>query len=141
MSTAQENYNAAYWGSKNPRVKSTYEKSLEYSKFNREAVMYDLATELEAEGLTSQADLIDYPIMVELKDPYIMMVEIRAPGGYTWTPSALQRPIGDIPGIAVPGVPPLPGQKMYDPAHPPDGSILVITDEADFAPFESASVT
>ena len=80
----------------------TYETCQSMPKLEREGAMYSLAVELESEGLVSQADLIDYPVMVELKDPFIMNVEIRNPAGYTWVPSALQTPIGNIPGIAVP---------------------------------------
>lgn len=143
--TPEETYDKAYWASKNPRIVAMRDHTLRSEKLERQGAFQTLAIELRNEGLESQGDLIDYPIMVDHFGPYRTMVEIRKPAGYTWVPNALQQPIGHVamypgeePGIAVPGVPPLPGQSAYDPDNPPKGSILVLTDAAEYKPYQAA---
>ena len=143
---SQETYDKAYWASKNPRIVAMREHTLRSEKLERQGAFQTLAIELHQEGLKGQGDLIDAPIMVEQWGPYRTMVEIRKPAGYTWVPNALQQPIGHVamgpgepPGIAVPGVAALPGQIAYDPDHPPPGSILVVTEEADLQPYNATT--
>jgi hypothetical protein len=133
--TPQDTFEKNYWLSKNPRIVETYKSQLRSTKMERQNAFQILATELHNERLEAQGDLVDYPIMVELKSPYVMMVEIRKPAGYTWVPNALQNPIGNVPGIAIPNVQPLPGQIPYDPTRPPPQSILVLTDAAEYKPY------
>lgn len=73
------------------------------------------AEELAAEGYT-----IDVPIMVDGGDPLAVMIQ-RKIEGYTWVPSALMANIPAGPGIEIPNAP------LYDPNHPPPGSIIVST--------------
>jgi hypothetical protein len=72
-----------------------------------------LATQLAHEGYS-----IDVPIMAWGWDPAIT-TQARQSMGYTWVPSALQKPVEVAPGLS------LPGQTSYDSAHAPAGSIAV----------------
>lgn len=143
--TAEETYDKAYWASKNPRIVAMRQHTLRSDKLERQGAFQTLAIELHNEGLEGQGDLIDAPIMVDQWGPYRTMVQIRKPAGLTWVPNALQQPLGHVamypgeePGIALPNIPPLEGQIPYDPDHPPHGSILVVTDEADLKPYVAA---
>ena len=51
-------------------------------------------------------------------DPYTIS-QLRQQYGYTWVPSAGQNPIATAPGLSAPGSVP------YNPAQPPNGSILI----------------
>jgi hypothetical protein len=72
-----------------------------------------LAFELATKGYS-----IDVPVMVWGWDA-AKTTELRQGYGYTWVPSALQTPVTAAPGISGGNITP------YDPAHPPQGSILV----------------
>jgi len=76
-----------------------------------------------AQQLAAQGYAIDVPIMVWGWDPLVTMT-VRQNMGYTWVPSALQKPVGVVPGVAFPGAP------GYDPNNAPPGSIQVTTDFA-----------
>ena len=64
--------------------------------------------------LAGKGFIVDVPIMIWLWDA-LKCMQIRQSYGYTWVPSALQPPIAIAPGMSV------PGQPVYDPAHPPAG--------------------
>jgi hypothetical protein len=78
---------------------------------------YDQRTQLAAQ-LSAQGYSIDVPIMVYGWDP-AKITAARESYGYTWVPSAMQKPIAEAPGISTPGA------KPYDPNNPPSGSIAV----------------
>ena len=91
----------------------------------------------EAQTFAGAGFIIDVPIMVWGYDPWTTM-KIRQDNGMTWVPSALQLPLGDPRGFALPNVTPLPGQQAY-PSTPPAGSIKVRTNPADFPTFGPAT--
>ncbi|HLK20083.1 MAG TPA: hypothetical protein VKT81_14080 [Bryobacteraceae bacterium] len=72
-----------------------------------------LAAQLTAKGYN-----IDVPIMVYGWDPG-KITAARESYGYTWVPSAMQKPVQEAPGIST------PGGQLYDPNHAPSGSIAV----------------
>jgi hypothetical protein len=76
-----------------------------------------------AQQLAQQGYAIDVPIMVWGWDPLVTM-SVRRDMGYTWVPSALQKPVSVVPGVSFPGAP------SYDPNNAPPGSIQVTTDFA-----------
>jgi hypothetical protein len=78
---------------------------------------YTERTQLAAQ-LTSQGYTIDVPIMVYGWDP-AKITAARESYGYTWVPSAMQKPVAEAPGIST------PGGQAYDPNNPPAGSIAV----------------
>ena len=82
------------------------------------------AIELAGKGFT-----VDVPIMLWLWDA-LKCMQLRQSYGYTWVPSALQPPISIAPGVVV------PGQPVYDPNHPPAGSIRVSVKPSDYPPFD-----
>lgn len=84
--------------------------------------------EIAAKALALQGYIIDVPIDVWGWVVWAVMTE-RENFGYTWVPSALQPPLVNTPGNA------LPGQVPYDPNHPPVGSIKVSTNIADYPVF------
>jgi hypothetical protein len=61
-------------------------------------------------------------------DAYLIM-KSRADFGFTWVPSALQPNISVAPAVAQ------PGSVLYDPLHPPVGSIKVSISIADYPPY------
>jgi hypothetical protein len=71
-----------------------------------------------AAQLTAQGYNIDVPIMVYGWDP-AKITAARESYGYTWVPSAMQKPVSEAPGIST------PGGLAYDPNHAPTGSIAV----------------
>jgi hypothetical protein len=71
-----------------------------------------------AAQLTAQGYNIDVPIMVYGWDP-AKITAARESYGYTWVPSAMQKPVSEAPGIST------PGGQAYDPNHAPTGSIAV----------------
>jgi hypothetical protein len=79
-----------------------------------------------AQQLAQQGYAIDVPIMVWGWDPLVTM-SVRRDLGYTWVPSALQKPVSVVPGVSFPGSP------SYDPNNAPPGSIQVTTDFANNA--------
>ncbi len=72
-----------------------------------------VASQLAQEGYS-----IDVPIMVWGWDPQITTAA-RESMGYTWVPSADQKPVEVAPGLTFAGAAP------YNPASPPAGSITV----------------
>ena len=72
-----------------------------------------MASQLAAQGYN-----IDVPIMVYGWDP-AKITAARESYGYTWVPSAMQKPVSEAPGIST------PGGQAYDPNHAPSGSIAV----------------
>ena len=74
---------------------------------------HGMAAQLAAAGYQ-----IDVPIMVWGWDAGKTMA-LRSDMGYTWVPSALQKPVSAAPGLTGPGITP------YDPKNPPPGSIHV----------------
>lgn len=88
----------------------------------------------EAFQLAKSGTVIDYAIDVNGMDPFKVMTA-RKSAGLTWVPSALQQPLGQVPGIAFPGIAPEPGQTVYDPSSPPAGSIKVSLDSDDYPPY------
>jgi hypothetical protein len=71
-----------------------------------------------AAQLTAQGYNIDVPIMVYGWDP-AKITAARESYGYTWVPSAMQKPVSEAPGVST------PGGQAYDPNHAPSGSIAV----------------
>ncbi len=82
-----------------------------------------------AKMLADQGYTIDVPIMVYQWDPVTVM-GLRQQMGYTWVPSGNQANIPVVPGLSVPGLP------VYDPNHPPAGSIKVSIDAKDYPSFD-----
>ncbi len=78
---------------------------------------YDKRMQLVSQ-LTAQGYNIDVPIMAWGWDP-AKVTAARQSYGYTWVPSALQKPLPEAPGVSLPGI------QAYDPHNPPDGSIAV----------------
>jgi hypothetical protein len=76
-----------------------------------------------AQQLAKDGYKIDVPIMVWGWDPLVTMT-VRQNMGFTWVPSALQKPVPVMPGLDFPGLP------SYDAKNAPDGSIAVSTDFA-----------
>jgi hypothetical protein len=97
----------AYWAQQPPAV-----QQLRYMPDDERGGYAEM---LAAEGYT-----IDVPIMVDNMDPLACMI-MREQDGYTWVPSALQKPVECGPGIVA------PGYVAYDPNNPPPGSIMVST--------------
>lgn len=116
MDSTQTAFDAAYWLFQPPQVRAL---ALIGDQDQRAA---------QAATLATQGFVIDVPIMVWMWDPYLVMT-MRVNYGYTWVPSALQPPVSMVPGLSVPGV------MVYDPTHPPAGSIKVSTNIADYPPF------
>lgn len=96
----------AYWAKQPPAVQQLRE-------IDDPDARKELATQLAAQGYS-----IDVPIMVWGFDAG-KTTALRQQYGYTWVPSALQKPIELAPGLTMPGMDP------YDPNNPPPGSILV----------------
>ncbi|HME10043.1 MAG TPA: hypothetical protein VKG25_23500 [Bryobacteraceae bacterium] len=96
---------------------------------------FDDETQRSAQAiqLAGQGFIVDVPIMIWLWDP-LKCMQLRQSYAYTWVPSALQPPIAVAPGLVV------PGQPVYDPNHPPPGSIKVSVDPNDYPPFDPAPV-
>lgn len=92
------------------------------------------ALENAARNLAAVGYKIDVPIMVWGFDPLATMVQ-RQIDGYTWVPSGLQDSIPIGPGLT------FPGRPIYDPENPPEGSIKVSTDPADYPPASDMVVT
>lgn len=114
--TPQQIFDDAYWASFDPKV---------------QALRGMNPAEAAAAALTlAQAGyVIDVPIMVYQWDAFITM-SIRQMDGLTWVPSALQSGIGFGPAAVL-----NPPFSPYDPNNPPQGSIKVSTNPADFKPF------
>jgi len=96
----------AYWAKQPPAVQQLRE-------IDDPDARKTLATQLAGQGYT-----IDVPIMVWGFDAG-KTTALRQQYGYTWVPSALQKPIELAPGLSMPNMDP------YDPNNPPPGSILV----------------
>jgi hypothetical protein len=79
--------------------------------------------------LAGKGFIVDVPIMIWLWDA-LKCMQLRQSYGYTWVPSALQPPIPVAPGMMVPGEP------VYDPNHPPAGSIQVSVNPDDYPPYD-----
>jgi hypothetical protein len=85
---------------------------------------FDLARELMAQNFTiDEACQLDQ----EMEPQDVMLVRLN--NGLVWVPAANQPNIPTMPGDD------MPGQKAYDAAHPPAGSIMVSIDAADYPRF------
>lgn len=116
MADQQTGFDNAYWAAQPPDVQALQTISDLTQRSARGAV-------LAAQGYT-----IDVPIMVWGWDPYLVMT-MRANYGYTWVPSTLMPAVTIAPGVSAPGA------VLYDPLHPPAGSIKVSTNIADYPPY------
>jgi hypothetical protein len=121
MDTVQTAFDKAYWASEPAELQAL--RAIE--DVNQRT--------LRAAALAAQGFIIDVPIMVWGWEPYLVMT-MRSNYGYTWVPSALQ------PNVTVAGVK-QPGAVLYDPAHPPSGSIKVSTNIADYPPLAAPAAT
>lgn len=120
----QEQFDAAYWAAQPPAIQA----------LQGSAERVQLAAQLANQGY-----LIDYDIMALGEDPYDIML-LRAQYGYNvGVPSMLLQPIGAVPGYAVPGLTPLPGQMPY-PSVAPAGWIANIPVTSLPAPSSAPSV-
>jgi len=104
---AQQAYDDAYWASQPPPVQALRHMQ---DQNQREA----MASQLASEGYS-----IDVPIMVWGWDPSVTMA-MRQAEGYTWVPSAGQKPVEMAPGLPAMG-----STAAYNPNQPPSGSIAV----------------
>jgi hypothetical protein len=118
MDNTQLQFDETYWASQPPEVRALPGVADHDQRAARAA---DLATK----GFT-----IDVPIMVWSWDAYLVM-KLRSDFGYTWVPSALQPQVTVAPGLSFPGL------VLYDPAHPPPGSIKVSLNLTDYPPFQA----
>jgi hypothetical protein len=98
-------FDESYWANQPPAVQ-------ELQDINDPSERAAAATQLASEGYT-----IDVPIMVWGWDPQIT-TELRQSMGYTWVPSAEQKPVEVAPGLTANGA-------SYNPNSPPAGSIMV----------------
>ena len=103
---SEQSFDDAYWAAQPPAVQAL-----------RNMDDYDERTQLAAK-LSAQGYNIDVPIMVYGWDP-AKITAARESYGYTWVPSALQRPVEEAPGISTPGA------TAYNASNPPAGSIAV----------------
>ena len=99
-------FDDAYWAKQPPAVQAL-----------RTMTDYDQRMNLVTQ-LTAQGYNIDVPIMAWGWDP-AKVTAARQSYGYTWVPSALQKPLAEAPGVSLPGV------DAYDPKKPPAGSMAV----------------
>ena len=129
MSTpTSEEFYAAYWASQPPAVQSL------------QTIRNPQQRTMQAYTLAFSGYIIDVPIMVQSWGPLETM-QIRQDAGMTWVPSGLQKPLGDVPGYTLPGIPPLNGQTPYPSVAPyPPGSITVSTNIADYPPWKPPTV-
>ena len=104
---AQQAFDDNYWASQPAPVQAL--RSMQ-DQTQREA----MAAQLASEGYS-----IDVPIMVWGWDPSVTMA-MRQAEGYTWVPSAGQKPVELAPGLASLG-----GTAAYNPNQAPAGSIAV----------------
>lgn len=116
----QQTFNDAYWAHQPPELQVLRGIQDTPEGWQKRS---DLAHALALQGFLILPD-----VMVQGYDPWFVM-NIRKEDGYTWLPNLLQPRITVAPGIAQAGVP------MYDPSHPPAGSIKVSTDLTDYPPF------
>ena len=116
----QSDFNSAYWSSKPPQVRDLNAMDPDVPRMNA------------AFASAVQGFLIDKEIDGWGLDPFIRMSQ-RIAEGYTWVPSALQAPVQIAPGLSVPAAAGIP---VYDPLHPPAGSIKVSITLADYPPFD-----
>ena len=98
-------FDESYWANQPPAVQQLQD-------INDPSERAAAATQLASEGYT-----IDVPIMVWGWDPQIT-TGLRQSMGYTWVPSAEQKPVEVAPGLTVNGA-------SYNPNNPPPGSIQV----------------
>ncbi len=98
-------FDAAYWASQPPAVQAL-------QNIDDPTQRSIAAAQLAASGYQ-----IDTPIMVWGWDPS-KVTTLRQDMGYTWVPSAFQTPVAAAPGLSN-------GSQVYDPTHPPSGSIAV----------------
>jgi hypothetical protein len=110
-------FDQIYWAHQPPETRALPDIDDETQRTAR-------AIELAGKGF-----IVDVPIMLWLWDA-LKCMQLRQSYGYVWVPSALQPPIAVAPGLVV------PGQPVYDPLHPPPGSIVVSVDPADYPPFD-----
>lgn len=128
---------AIYWASKSPEINYMVEQiraviQLEPMNMSSPAeIARAQANLLASMGRTGPADLVDNAIMVWGWDPVLTM-QLRVSFGYTWTPSALSRPVEVAPGIIA------PGQPSYDPNNPPPFSIKVSLSADDYPLYKAA---
>jgi hypothetical protein len=104
-SQSQASFDQAYWAAQPPAV-----QQLQYITDPMER--QDVASQLAQEGYS-----IDVPIMVWGWDPQTT-TDARQSMGYTWVPSAQQKPVEVAPGVTYNG-------STYNPNNPPAGSITV----------------
>ena len=116
MDTVQTAFDKAYWASEPPELQALPAIEDLTQRSTRAAV------------LATQGFIVDVPIMVWGWDPYLVMT-MRENYGYTWVPSALQSNVTVAPGVTQPGA------VAYDPTHPPQGSIKVSINPADYPPY------
>jgi len=101
-----QEFDDAYWAKQPPAVQAL-----------RTMTDYDQRMNLVSQ-LTAQGYNIDVPIMAWGWDP-AKVTAARQSYGYTWVPSAGQKPLAEAPGISLPGV------EAYDPKKPPAHSMAV----------------
>jgi len=116
MDTTQTAFDQAYWASQPPEIRALPGIASQDDRVSS-------AANLAARGFT-----IDVPIMVWSWDAYLVM-KLRADGGYSWVPSALQQAVTIAPGLGAPGAVP------YDPNNPPAGAIKVSLNLGDYPPY------
>ena len=104
---AQQAFDDAYWASQPAPVQAL--RTMQ-DQNQREA----LASQLASEGYS-----IDVPIMVWGWDPSVTMT-MRQAEGYSWVPSAGQKPVEMAPGLSEMG-----STAPYNPNQAPSGSIAV----------------
>jgi hypothetical protein len=101
----------SYWASQPPEVQALRD------------IPDEAQRTAKAHELADQGYLIDVPIMVWNWDPLTTMV-VRQNQGFTWVPSANQKPVPVAPGLTFAGLP------SYDAKNIPPGAIPVTTDFA-----------
>lgn len=109
----QAQFDQGYWASQPPAIQALQ-------------TLAPGARLAQAMTLAQVGYLIDYNIMVLGEDPYDIESERAAYGYKAGVPSMNLQPIGAVPGYAMPGLAPLPGQVPY-PTVTPTGWIPLIS--------------
>lgn len=117
-STPQQIFNAAYWAAQSPAV---------------QALQTATSRIVVAMQLSNAGYTIDPTIMALGADPYDTMMG-RATYNIPWVEALGMQPLGAVPGYALPGVTPEPGQLPY-PTTMPGGWIPTKIAVSDYPPF------
>lgn len=117
---SQSDFNNSYWAAMPPQIAALRN-------------MQGEDRQTHARALAEDGMIIDWEIMGLNYDPWTAMTE-RLAANEPWFPNAIQTPLGQPGGYALPGVPVQGGQQPY-PTTKPDGWITNSLKLADYPPY------